>query len=146
MFSIKSKKSSLFVRIDENLNEEFRKFIVKKYGEYRHGLLSLEIEQAIRYWMELHTKDTKTFLPKVSTPKVQEYFLRVQAYLREKYKIVFFPGQKLPKRLIVEAITNTFGADKRTIRKYIRLFLEYKLLKNHTPETFIICEEKSYSH
>jgi len=137
LFSVKRIKQQFNIYINKELVEEFKKFIAKKYGKYEKGLISFEVEQALRAWIGLHTQNTQSFSPKINPiPKVSEKFLQVKEYLRVKYKYTFFPGQTIPRRLLVEAIQNSIGMDKRTIKKYLRLFIHYHLLKPISPEVY----------
>jgi len=49
-------RKKITIRIDEELNERLRKYIVGKYG-YRWGMLSKVIEEAIKMYLDVKEKE-----------------------------------------------------------------------------------------
>ena len=141
---IKREKRQFKVYIDSQVDKAFREFIVRKYGKFEKGLLSLETELALISWIKQHTKDTKINFPKINiTPKVQRQFLKLQEYLRQKIPgFVFFPGQKIPRDFLIEAIQNVFGSDPRTVNKYLNLFRNHGYIKPIGPNVYEMLPEK----
>jgi hypothetical protein len=52
-------RKKITIRIDEELNERLRKFIVSKYG-YRWGVLSKVIEEAIKTYLDIKEREQST--------------------------------------------------------------------------------------
>ena len=129
-------KVGLYIVIDEELNKKLREIISLKYRGFSKGLLSREVEEALAYWVRLHTHE-HTKLAVNSTvnphPKVYDVFKQVQEYFRRKYK--YLP-QQVTYRDLEEAISAIRGSDKRTIRKWIGLFLKWKCIKMITPNIY----------
>ena len=53
------KKVRLTVKIGKDVDSEFREFIVKKYKTFSKGLLSREVELALREYLERHKYEVK---------------------------------------------------------------------------------------
>jgi len=123
-------KKQLNVLINEDVLEKFRRLVKMKYTNLK-GVMSLEVEQALKHWILLHTQDAHK--PMIASPNPQPnvaiVFQQVKDYLKNKYGIEFFPGQQIHRRFIVEGIRVVRGTDPRTVRKWVSLFLEYKLIK-----------------
>ena len=132
-------KVGVYVYLDEKLYKELRRLIKMKYEQF-HGAFSHEINEAIRNWLLLHTQNAHKAMSASLNPqpKVGMIFEEIKEYLRNRYDIMFFPGQQLPKKLIVEAIRAVRGTDERTVRKWLKLFMEYKLIKPVSPHVFEI--------
>jgi len=112
---------------------------MRKYEQYEKGLLSYEVEQALRYWLALHTKAQKSLgRPKKPnpTPRVIIAFAEVRDYLLHKYYDELTPGQQIPRVFLEEAIMATRGSDPRTIRKWLRTFERMGLVKCVTPASW----------
>ena len=129
----KDAKEKVLLTIRRKVMADFRALIQKKYAKYEKGLLSEEAELALRYWISQHaqahnSKDLK-MAPLNPTPKILNYFLRVKDYLLRKYYAELTPGSHVNFRHLREAIVNTIGGDSRTIKKYLRLFTENKLIR-----------------
>ena len=129
-------KVKLQAWIPNNLDANLRTLIHQKYQKYEHGLLSYEVEMAIRHWLSLHTETQTTIdtKPPNPTPKVQLAYMRVKEYLLSPapgsphyFQIV--PGQQVPRVHLFRAIANTRGGDPRTIEKWMKLFKQNGLIK-----------------
>jgi hypothetical protein len=130
----------LFVRIDEEIQTKFRKLIIQKYTKYEQGYLSYEVEQALRYWLALHTKAQNIIENQKPnpTPKVYLTFAEVKDYLLRTKYYELKNGQQIPRSHIEEAIMNTRGSDRRTIEKWFRIFHKNGLIKPVTSASWEI--------
>ena len=131
-----SKKVQLKVYIDEEINKKLREIIVMKYRTLEKGLLSREVQEALAYWIRLHTQrhTGPVQLNKLNPhPKAFDVFEQVKDYLRKKYK--YLP-QQVTFNDLAEAISAVRGSDKRTIRKWLDEFLKWKLVKPIAPQVF----------
>jgi len=129
-------KVGVYIYVDEKIWQEFRDLVRQKHDEM-YGL-SIEVEEALRNWLRMHTQmHTKTLVPnKVNpTPKVHQVYRQIKEYLRQKYGFVY---QQVPRRDIVEAISAIRGSDPRTIKKWFKQLLQYRLIKNIAGEVFEI--------
>ncbi|RLJ03456.1 MAG: hypothetical protein DRP08_03535, partial [Candidatus Aenigmatarchaeota archaeon] len=110
----KFRKVQLLVWIPESLNEKLRSLIQQKYNRYERGLLSYEVEMALRSWIALHTRAQKQLtterIPN-PTPKVQIVFAQVKDWLLRNYYEELVPGQQILTQHLREAIENVRGSD-----------------------------------
>ena len=121
----------LFVRIDPEVNKKFRELIALKYKTFEKGLLSWEVEQALMNWVALHLdRHTNAQIPKPNPPAgVHKVFRQVRAWLEKEYGTTLERGAHISRRLLERAISEVRGSDRRTIRKWMRLFHEFELIK-----------------
>lgn len=137
-YKIPKGKVQLHVLISEDVVSELRKLIALKYeGSKLKGVLSHEVEQALRNWIALHKSREHTQVhAKVNpSPKAYRVFQEVKAWLREVKGIEFEEGvNQVPRKLLVEAISAVRGGDERTIRRWLREFERFKLIKWIAPE------------
>ncbi|MHA1829078.1 MAG: hypothetical protein ACTSX6_10585 [Candidatus Heimdallarchaeaceae archaeon] len=125
-------KIQLLIYIPDDLDRKFREFLALKYKHVEKGLISGEVERALRYWINLHTKAQKTLLESKApnpTPKISRVFAEIKRYLLSKYYDELSEGTIVPDTHLREAIAATRGSDKRTIRKWLRVFEQFKLIK-----------------
>ena len=129
-------KVKLQAWIPNTLDAKLRSLITQKYQKYEHGLLSYEVEMALRHWLSLHTETQTTVdaKPPNPIPKVQLAYARVKEYLLSSvpgspYYYSLLPGQQIPRIHLVKAISNTRGSDHRTIEKWMKLFRQNGLIK-----------------
>ncbi|RLC73723.1 MAG: hypothetical protein DRI26_00095 [Chloroflexi bacterium] len=128
----------LHVLIPRSLDRALRELIARKYGEFRKGLLSWEVTQALTYWVSLHTqKHTKSadlIINQVNpVPKVFIVYRQVKDYILRKHG---YPVQQISYDELREAISSIRGSDPRTIKKWIRIFMESKLIKLIAPHVY----------
>lgn len=129
-------KVGVFLYIDKQLWQEFKKLAFMKH-ERLHGVLSFEVEEALRNWIALHLSQHTQNTHKINPmPKVHKAFLEVKNYLKKKYGMLMISGQHIARRHLVEAIMATRGTDPRTIRRWLKLFLESKLIKHVSGEIY----------
>ncbi|MEM2612588.1 MAG: hypothetical protein QXJ45_08250 [Thermoproteota archaeon] len=128
------KKEKILITIRKDLVDKFRSLLMQKYPKYEKGILSYEVELALNYWINLHTKaqssETSKINPINPTPKVLTVFLTVKDYLLRKYYDELHPGSQVIDIHLREAIANVRGADERTIKKWLKRFTENKLIKH----------------
>jgi len=132
-------KKAMLIYIDMNIEKKLRNLIQNKYEHYQKGLLSYEVELAIRNWLALHTQTQKIKNNAViqgkpnPLPNVIIAFQKVKEYLLGKYYDTLFQGQQINYKHLEEAIMNTRGVDKRTIRKWLKIFHKMGFIKPITP-------------
>ncbi len=128
-------KVGLYVSISKKLDKKFREFLIEKYGYYRKGLISEEVEQALWNWLALHAhKKHKERGEGVNPePRYRLVYDEVKQWLIINYG--YDPSQltQIPRRHLVEAISEIRGNDKRTIRKWLKTFTEKGLIKWLSP-------------
>jgi len=125
-------KIKMGIWIDSVLAEKLRSLINEKYENYEKGLLSYEIEMALRHWISLHTNAQKSLDgPKKPnpTPKARLVFAQVKEYLLGHWYYELKPGQRVAKAHLEKAIMAIRGSDPRTIRKWLRIFHKMGLVK-----------------
>lgn len=132
-----SNKRKIMVCIDQALEEELRKFLARKYGKYEKGLLSHEVELAIRNWLSLHTKAHEAISIPNPPFKLAQKWNSVKNYFTAK-NLPLVTGVQVSRMELMEAISQVIGADKRTIRKYLALFQQFKLVKHIAGDVFEI--------
>ena len=123
------KKVKLLVSIPESLDRKLRRLIAQKYEKYEKGLLSYEVELAIRNWLALHTNAQTPLQKPNPVPKVALAFAQVKDYLLTNYYETLQPGQQINLKHLEKAIMETRGSDPRTVKKWLRLFVDFKLVK-----------------
>ena len=122
---ITEEKEIITIVVPKKLMDNFREFLARKYGEMRKGYISYEISQAISAWLATHTKAQN--LSKINPqPRVFKVWEQVREYLKNKFG---FTPQQVPKNVLNEAIALVRGNDERTIRKWLKEFVKYKVIK-----------------
>ncbi len=127
----------LQVYIPERMNKDLRNFIALKYQTFEKGLLSAEVEQAIGHWLALHTntQEYPTDAPN-PLPKISKHYRAFKNWLLTSYYQELPPGAVIPTQHFQRAIMNTRGSDPRTIKKWMRIFVENGLVKNLGPNSW----------
>ena len=128
-----TKKVKLGVWLDPILDNKFREFVAQQYGKVSKGLLSFEVSQALQAWVSTH-KSTQTELMHKSPNPVPNVFIvkeEVKKYLQE----TFGHDQiyKVPKNHLIIALNSIRGTDERTVKKWMKLFEKYRVIKWVTP-------------
>lgn len=126
-------KIGVYFYIQKKLLEEFRQLAFQKHGTFQ-GVLSSEAEEALRNWLVLNTQNHTKQLVIINqvnpAPKVYRAFNEVKEYLKQKYQYAaIIPGQQIPRRHLMEAISMTRGVDPRTIRAWLKRFTQAKVMK-----------------
>jgi hypothetical protein len=137
-----NKKSALYVRISPEIDYKLRELISKKYSKYEKGLLSHEVEEALKNWLLLHTQtqNLKLGAPNAINPilentinpglRVHRVWEQVRDYLLKNYYTELKPSQQILDVHLRQAIKAVRGSDPRTVRKWMKLFEEFKLIKH----------------
>jgi hypothetical protein len=120
-------KVQVKVYLPKSLAKKLRELIFQKYGSYKGGLLSYEVEEAVRRYISAHTNVTQ--IPKGSNPipKIHIVKEQIKEYLRQKYGYLM-TNQVLTKHF-EEAIINLRGADPRTKDKWVKALIAAGVLK-----------------
>jgi len=120
-------KVQIKVYIPKDLSERLRELISQKYGRYKGGLLSFEVEGAIRKHLAAHTNVTQ--IPKGSNPfpKIHMVKEQIKQYLREKYGYTI--TNQVLRAHFDEAIISLRGTDPRTREKWYRVLIAARVLK-----------------
>mgnify|MGYP000515857748 CR=1 FL=1 len=133
----KTKKDvvQLKVWISKELNKRFREMIALKYKTFEKGLLSWEVEQALMNWVALHySEHTDAQIPEPNPPaNVFKVFQQVKDWIEKQYDVGLEKGAHVSKVILERAIAAVRGGDRRTIRKWMKLFREFELIKPLTP-------------
>ena len=123
------KKKLIGVWLPEDLIKELKNLVKAKYPGIRG--LSWEVEEALRNWIALHRTHTKaqTTMQINTLPKIQRIYEEVKNYLRQQ-------GYEIQVTLIKlkEAIGIVRGTDPRTIRKWLKTFKKYRLIREIAPQ------------
>jgi|SRR5918994_3713862 hypothetical protein len=117
----KRKKVPLYVFISE-VEKRLRRFIALKHQTVEKGLLSLEVEQALKNYLAIQSTQQQNTQSGRSPSqnqiiKVKKVMEDIQKYLIDNELYVEIPQFILEKHLD-EAIANLRGLDKRTIRTW----------------------------
>ena len=131
------KKVKVGFFLDEELVEEFRRFVVLKHGKYEKGIFSYEMELALRHWMSLHSfaqsrSELDIKVPNISKnppSRVQLVYNMVKEYLWQEYRIDVLETDFIPIQFVERAIKVIRGTDPRTIKKWINAMKEFGLIK-----------------
>lgn len=139
-FKNREEKVKVGFFLDGEVVKKFRSLIQKKYGRYVRGLLSYEVEMALRHWISLHTNAQSQLLRNQPnpTPKVAITFSQVKEYLLKNYYFELKPGQQIPRIHLEKAIMAVRGSDPRTVEKWLRTFHKMGLIKPVTSATWEI--------
>ncbi|GAG33030.1 unnamed protein product, partial [marine sediment metagenome] len=124
-------KTLMGVYLSNDFNKKFRRFLALKYEDVGRGLLSSEVEQALAYWVAMHTSAQKD--PLINTPnplsRVSRPYMDVKRCLESMGFVDLAPGATIARKLLIEAIKQTRGSDPRTIKKWLQTFHESGLVK-----------------
>jgi len=139
----KVKKAQIKVWVSEEIANKLRQLIQLKHKKYRKGLLSEEVEEALRFWIALHTnaqisKELSSCLTPNPTPRVAMVFRQVKAYLLRNYYTQLPAGYQIPAKHLREAIAAVRGSDPRTIKKWMKAFADFHLIKHIAGELWEI--------
>lgn len=109
-------EKGFFVRMDIDVVERFKTFVVTKYGKL-YGVLGVETQNALVHWMSdqgLAAHAQTRINP--GMPRIQEKIEKVIAWLREKGYTNQFSLNDWEK-----AVFSVIGGDPRTVKKYLML-------------------------
>jgi len=80
----------------------------------------------------MHTQNHTKILRKANpnNPKIHRVFQEIKAYMQEKFGYAALPpGHRVPRSHLAEAIAAVRGTDNRTIKKWMRDFEKFKLIR-----------------
>jgi hypothetical protein len=136
------KKRPIHIWLTPEIDDKLRELIAKKYSKYEKGLLSHEIEEALKNWLLLHTQaqNSKLGAPNAIKPtfintinpglKVHTVWEQVKDYLLKNYYAELKPSQQILDVHLRQAIKAVRGSDPRTVRRWLKLFQEFGLVKH----------------
>jgi len=130
--AIVEEKVQLKVYIPKSLDNALRNVISEKYGEFRKGYLSLEVEKALNFWISIFNEEHRVRkIGKHPGLKVEKVFEEVKSFLRNYfgYQVLL----EVPIKHLKVAIANVRGGHPKTIRTWLKRFEENRLIrwKNH---------------
>ena len=111
--------------VDKALAEKMRSIAYEIYGE-RRGALSYTVEEALKTFIKLYENKQVSINPHNS---IDAYWKQILEYIKKKHGDMLTPYEIIEPDL-VEAITMTRGADKRTVKKYLETFLRLGYIKH----------------
>lgn len=134
-------KKRLNAYVDENVLECFKKYILAKHGTLWR-VLGQELEEALRLWLERHAHTNCTqILPTQNSSeavkrvgKTEQVWTQVKAYLQQRLDTPCI--HRVSRRLLEKAISSVRGGDPRTVRRWLREFLNCGLIKWNGGEVF----------
>ena len=135
---MKREKIQFKIYVNRDIVEQLKRLIAIKYGKVERGLISREAEEALAYWIRLHTQmhTNSVVIERINPhPKVHRVFEQVKDYFRKKYKYI---PQQVTWSDLEEAISAIRGSDRRTIKKWIEQFIRWKLVKPIAPGVYEI--------
>jgi hypothetical protein len=136
IYRVMAVRKKILICISPETDGKLRELIVKKHGRYERGLLSREVEEALVNWILLHRGEREIFKgnsqsQQVNPPnKIHRVWQEVKDYLLKKYYQDLSPTQTIAEKHLVEAIKAVRGSDPKTVRKHLRNFQEFKLIKH----------------
>lgn len=138
-------KKQFKVYISSDLLKDFRQLVARKHGAAMRGLISYEVETALKQYMasykinqKAHThtaaqNETQREIQMVEranpSPKIYELKENIQHYLASSD---FYNGrvpQFIPESHLTEAIHTLKGYDKRTLAKWLGFLIRYGCIK-----------------
>lgn len=120
-------KTSIF--IEKELWEKFKEIALIKH-KFKYGSVSEELENLIKEYIDAHTntqndKHTKPSSYRNPPDRVFSVWQEVKSILVSQGYI-----HQTTLKYLVEAISKVRGVDERTIKKWIKLFEKYGLIKH----------------
>ncbi|MEM1936514.1 MAG: hypothetical protein QXD14_07345, partial [Sulfolobales archaeon] len=93
------------------------------------GGLSLLISTLLKNFLDDYKAKKNVELPDSHRKTVKDVFLEVLNYIAKKRQCSITEIVDILERELAEAIASTRGSDKRTIKKWMELFMNYKLIQ-----------------
>jgi len=115
--------------LPKDLVQKIKRLVMEKYETYERGLLSYEVELALRNWLALHTQAQIKPAKINPQPRVQQVYAQVKQWLLANLYEELYPGQQIPLKHIEQAIAAVRGSDPRTVKKWIKAFRKFHLIK-----------------
>ena len=134
-------KKQFKVYVSSTLFEDFMTLIARKHGTHKHGLISYEVETALKqYIASYHSTHTQTHKIEVSAsnpfPKVYAAKQEILTWLGNTDYYVNGIPQFIPESHLNQAISHTKGGDPRTLRRWKKDLLECGCIKRSGPHQF----------
>jgi hypothetical protein len=107
-------KKTVSFRVDPDVWDQFKALVTQKYDPEVFGGISVELESMLKNWLAAHTNLTNSpaRLNPVGSPS-ERYARKIVEWLLTKTDTF-----QVPRALIVKAIEECRGADRRTIKKW----------------------------
>lgn len=137
---MKEDKIQFKVYLPETLIEKFRTLIALKYQRYQRGLLSYEVEQALKQYIASYNtqqqytqkallRQEQRFCKSNIQPKVFALKQDIFKYLIDSQQYVDEP-QNITDRQLYDAIGAVRGLDPRTVKKWTKLLEQCGCVKS----------------
>lgn len=113
----KTGKTTFSVRIDEDLLQQLKQFVLSKYGKL-YEVLGVEVQNAIAHWIGEQGLISHTNSHKINPgiPRVQGKIDGIIAWLRDAGY-----SNQFSMNSWKQACIHTVGSDQRTVDKYLHL-------------------------
>lgn len=132
-------KVKVTVCLDRKVVQKLRELIAEKHKTFVKGLLSHEVEEALRYWVALHKNAQSSavaekFLGKtrvevlLEASRVERAFHQVCTWLEAYRPGLITRAGEVPLTALRKAISEVRGSDPRTVKKWLKLFHEHGLI------------------
>mgnify|MGYP000580738716 CR=1 FL=1 len=116
-------KVKTLVWIDKELFEQVASMAPRVYGVQR-GALSLAVEEALRYWLQVHTQPLTRTNPR---PTTREVYARV---MKQVELLIGFRPLKVRRPVLEQAIRIVRQIrDERSVQRWITSFCDEGLMK-----------------
>jgi hypothetical protein len=136
---LKDDKVQFKVYLPESLIEKFRTLVALKHQRHERGLLSCEVEQALKQYIASYNtqqqytqkallRQEQRFSKSNTQPKVFALKQDIFKYLIDSQQYLDEP-QNITDRQLVGAIGAVRGSDPRTINKWTKLLEQYGYIK-----------------
>jgi hypothetical protein len=136
---LKEDKVQLKVYLTETLIEKFRTLVALKHQRCKRGLLSYEVEQALKQYIASYNtqqqytqkallRQEQRFCKSNTQPKLYALKQDIIKYLVDSEQYVDEP-QNITDRHLSDAIGAVRGTDPRTVKKWIKLLEQFGYIK-----------------
>jgi hypothetical protein len=138
-------KDQLKVYLPRRLLKEFRVLVAQKHGTYRRGLLSFEVEAAVKQYMatfrSTHSDAQKSSLNMKASlgnpyPKVHKLKQQIMEWLQTTGTYAEGVPRFIPESHLNAAISALKGSDPRTLRNWTSSLLSSGYMKKSGPHQF----------
>ena len=110
--------------------QNFKQMIAIKYKTVGHGLISEEVEEALKSWIKQQGTHNGTQIDIKPQPKIFAVWGLVRNYLIKKYG---YAPDNVRLSEIKEAIEVVRGGDGRTINRWYKDFVKWDFIKEVSP-------------
>lgn len=113
---------------DQKIVEEFRAFVIQKYGKLR-GVMSREVANALRAYMEQNKSDARAHMNGYMNTGNKTI-----KNLKEITRHILMKTEKeIPQPEVEMIVTRVVGGDKRTLRRYLMSLNHFGILRPTHP-------------